>query len=162
MKKSIYLILAIILIAAGYMIIKAINSDPQLEENPDTVNNIEFSDELLVEEITYNEDSQILKYTVLNNTQLTLEYGAMFKVMMLDETNDIVETDLTDELAFDMMLRIVEAGETFSDEVRFSLFTKPIESGTYYIIREYMDSDGGEHIPEISFKKDAEGIHPNK
>jgi len=162
MKKSIYLILAVLLIATGYIIMKEINTEPQQEENPDAKGSIEFSEDLLVEEITYNEDNQILKYTVKNNTQLTVEYGAMFTVMKLDEDNNLVKTDLTDDLAFDMMLRIVEAGEVFSDEILFSLFTKPIDSGTYYIIREYTDSDGEVHIPEISFIKDSEGIKPNK
>ena len=162
MKKSIYFILAILMIATGYIILKEINTEPQQEENPGMEGNIEFSEDLLVEEITFNEDNQVLKYTVKNNTQMTLEYGAMFTVMKLDDNNNLVETDLTDDLAFDMMLRIVEAGEVFSDEILFNLFTKPIDSGTYYIIREYTDSDGGMHIPEISFKKDSEEIKPNR
>ena len=161
MKKSSYLILAILLIATSYIIVRAINSKPQQEDNTDTEKSIKFSEDLLVEEITYNEENQILKYTMINNTQMTLEYGAVFTVMKLDENNALIETDLTDDLAFDMMLRIVEAGETFSDEVRFSLFTEPIDEGTYYIVREYKDTDGKEHIPEISFKKDDDGVHPN-
>jgi hypothetical protein len=94
MKKSIYLILAVLLIATGYIIMKEINTEPQQEENPGMEGNIEFSEDLLVEEIIYNEDNQILKYTVKNNTQMTLEYGAMFTVMKLDDNNALVETDL--------------------------------------------------------------------
>lgn len=162
MKKGIYLILAIILIATGYIIMQEINTKPQEGDNPDTETNIEFSEDLLVEEITFNEENQILKYTVRNNTRMTLEYGAVFTVMKLDDNNTLIETDLTDDLAFDMMLRNVEEGESFSDEVLFNLFSKPINSGTYYIIREYRDSNGSEHIPEISFKVDTEGIKPNR
>lgn len=61
-----------------------------------------------------------------------------------------------------MALRTVGAGDTFSDEVLFTLLEKPMDSGTYYIIREYMDSSGNEYIPEIYFTKTGEVIQPGR
>jgi len=162
MKKAVYLILMIIMIVLGYMIWNENTTAPDEPGKQIPVVNVDFSEALEVEEITFDSEKQSLRYVVKNSTGKTLEYGAVFTIMKLDDDNALIETDLTDDLAFDMALRTVKAGDTFSDEVLFSLFTNPIDSGTYYIIREYRDSDGNEHIPKIHFIKNGEEIQPGK
>lgn len=158
MRKGIYVILVIILVGVGYLIWN--ENKPASDEpgNEHIIENVEFSEELVVEEITFDSEKQSLRYVVENNTGKTLEYGAMFTIMKLSADNKLLETDLTDDLAFDMMLRSVEAGASFSDEILFSLFTKTIDSGTYYVIRAYMDSQGNEYIPKVPFLKDGDTI----
>ncbi|MFH5836094.1 immunoglobulin-like domain-containing protein [Proteiniclasticum sp. C24MP] len=161
MKKGLYFILLIAVVAVGYLIWdtnKPVQDEP---ENEHTIENVQFSDDILVEEVTFDSEKQSLRYVMKNNTGKTLEYGAVFTIMKLSDDNALIETDLTDDLAFDMALRTVEAGDTFSDEVLFNLFTEPIDSGTYYIIREYRDSEGNEHIPRVHFIKNGE-IQPGK
>jgi hypothetical protein len=161
MKKGFYLILVITLIAVGYLIWNGNGASQDEPENEKPITNVEFSEDLIVEEITFDSEKESLRYVVKNDTGESLEYGAMFTIMKRSG-DTLIETDLTDDLAFDMALRTVGAGDTFSDEVLFTLLEKPMDSGTYYIIREYMDSSGNEYIPEIYFTKTGEEIQPGR
>ncbi len=162
MKKSLYFLLAVILAVSGYAIWSGTGDQPAGEPEKVEVSGMDFSDELVLKEMEYDQGQDILKYEIQNNTGKNLEYGFVFTLMKLQDDNTLVETGLTDGMAFIMMLASVEPGKNVNDEIHFELIEKTIEPGRYYVIRKYVDGEGNVHIPEISFEVTKDNIIPVK
>ena len=162
MKKSLYFVLAIAVAISGYVFWNNDTSQEPDEREPVEVVGMEFSEELVLKDIEYNEKENILNYELLNNTGKTIEHGFAFTLWKLQEDNTLEITDLTDDLAFIMMLAMVEPGKSINDSILFDLSEKTIEPGIYYVIREYKDADGNVHIPEVSFEVKENDIVPIK
>ncbi|HSP47582.1 MAG TPA: immunoglobulin-like domain-containing protein [Clostridiaceae bacterium] len=94
-----------------------------------------------------------IKFTVKNPLDEALMYGAPFTIERLKAgTTDVWEkTALTDELAFDMMLRIIEPGCEAEDQV-FMDYIKDIEAGTYRIVRLYATDTRTEITLHVNFR----------
>lgn len=162
MKKSLYFVLAIIVAVSGYAIWNNKGDQPEGEPEKVEVVGMEFSKDLVLKEMEYDKDKDILSYEIVNNTGKMLEYGFVFNLMKLQEDNTLIETGLTDDMAFIMMLASVEPGKSVNDEIRFELIEKTVEPGRYYVIRKYVDAEGNVHIPEVSFEVTENDILPVK
>lgn len=94
-----------------------------------------------------------IKFTVKNPLDEDLMYGAPFTIERLKAgTADVWEkTALTDELAFDMMLRIVGPGAEMEDQVSLA-YIKDIEAGTYRIARVYATESRSELALFVNFR----------
>lgn len=162
MKKSLYFILAVIVAISGYALFGGKGDQPAEEPVKVDVKGMDFSEELVLKEIKYDKSTNILSYELENNTGKILDYGFAFNLMKLAEDNTLKETGLTDDMAFIEMLASVEPGKSATDEIRFELIEKTIEPGRYYVIRKYMDREGKDHIPEVSFEVTENDILPVK
>lgn len=162
MKKSLYFVLAVIVAISGYAIWNNSGDQPQGETEKVEVVGMDFSDELVLKEMAYDKEKDVLSYEVENKTGKNLEYGFVFTLMKLQEDNTLKETGLTDDMAFIMMLASVEPGKSVNDEIHFELIDKTIDPGRYYVIRQYIDGEGNVHIPEVSFEVSEKGIIPVK
>lgn len=160
MKKSLYFALAVVIAITGYIVWPKGDSKDDDNLDPVTVEGVDFSEELVLEKISYDKKSRVLSYELKNNSAETLEYGFPFTLMKLQEDRTLKETGLTDDLAFIMMLASVEPGKNVSDEIHFELITRTIEPGRYYVMRQYTDAAGKVHIPEVSFQVTSDGIVP--
>ena len=162
MKKSLYIVLAVIVAFSGYAIWNSIEDQPAGEPEKVEVVGMDFSKELILKEMEYDKDKDILSYAVENNTGKILDYGLAFNLMKLQEDSTLKETGLTDEMAFLEILLSVEHGNNAQDEILFELIEKTIEPGRYYVIRKYTDREGNVHIPEVSFEVTENNILPAK
>ena len=162
MKKSLYFVLALLVAVSGYAIWNSKGEEPAGEPEKVEVVGMDFSKELVLKEMDYDKEKDILSYEVENNTGENLEYGFVFNLMKLQEDNTLKETGLTDDMAFIMMLATVEAGKSVNDQILFELIEKTIEPGRYYVIRQYVDGAGNVHIPEVSFEVTENDITPVK
>lgn len=152
MKKSLYFVLAVLVAVSGYAIWNSKEDEPAGEPQKVEVVGMDFSDELVMKDMEYDKDKDVLSYEVENNTGKILDYGFAFNLMKLQEDNTLKETGLTDEMAFIEMLASVEPGMSVNDEILFELIEKTVEPGRYYVIRKYIDREGNVHIPEVSFE----------
>lgn len=162
MKKSIYFVLSVIVVISGYVLWNSIGEQPAKEPDRVEVVGMAFSKDLVLNKIEYDKGQNILSYEIQNNTGKTLEYGFAFTLMKLQDDNTLIETGLTDDMAFIMMLASVEPGKSVNDEILFELIEKTIEPGRYYVIRQYIDGEGNVHIPEVSFEVTKNNILPVK
>lgn len=94
-----------------------------------------------------------IKFTVKNPLGEALMYGAPFTIEKLKAgtTDGWENTALTDQLAFDMMLRILEPGCEAEDQVSLT-YIKDIEAGTYRIVRLYATEERTEITLHVNFR----------
>lgn len=104
------------------------------------------------------DEERAIKFTVKNPLDEALMYGAPFTIEKLKEgTTDVWEkTALTDELAFDMMLRIIEPGCEAVDQVNMN-YIKDIKAGTYRIVRLYATETRTEITLHVNFRVTEDG-----
>lgn len=100
-----------------------------------------------------------IKFTVKNPLDEALMYGAPFTIEKLKVgTTDVWEkTALTDELAFDMMLRIIEPGCEAEDQINL-IYIKDIEAGTYRAVRLYATETRTEITLHVNFRVTEAGV----
>jgi hypothetical protein len=104
------------------------------------------------------DEERAIKFTVKNPLDEALMYGAPFTIEQLKEgTTDVWEkTALTDELAFDMMLRIIEPGCEAEDQINI-IYIKDIKAGTYRVVRLYATETRTEITLHINFRVTEDG-----
>lgn len=158
LATALLLTLALMLSTAAGCARQVIPSNPDSGENgpgaPDT-----GKDGMIVD-IVYDAEKNILHYVVLNPLDATLYFGAPFhleKNTGMDSNDPWTPSDLSDELAFDMMLRILEKGQRYEDAVHFELFGKPLEAMAYRIVRDY-HSDTDSIRAYLEFQVGEDGI----
>lgn len=83
----------------------------------------------------YSEESKNIEYTIQNTSEDVIEHGAMYEIQM--ETKDEVweNTEYSNNLMFDMMMRMVSPTEQTKESFDVSIFSNT--PGKYRIIKQY-------------------------
>ena len=150
MKKLISIVLIAAVAITGYTLWAQNQAHPTEEESP--VKGVIFSDQLVVKELSVLTNPDAITYTIENKTGKTLEFSYAFIIKKLQPDGSLVDTDLTEDMAFIMMLGMLEDGKTLEDGISFDLLKEKPTEGTYFVYREYVDEQGEKYVPRVSFK----------
>lgn len=150
MKKLLSILLVAAVAITGYTLWTRNQVHSSEEVSP--VKGTIFSDLLIVKEMTVGTNPDAITYTIENKTGRTLEFGYAFIIKKLQADGTLVDTNLTEDMAFIMMLGSLEDGKSIEDGVSFDLLKEKPTDGTYFVYREYRDEQGETYVPRVSFE----------
>lgn len=138
MKKLIYFFMVSILMLAVGCSTQRVEAPEIIGENPvEIVEEVKVNTGLPFKMLSYgySEESNSIEYTIQNTSEDIIEHGAMYEIQM--ETKDEVweNTEYSNNLAFDMMMRMVSPTEQTKESFDVSVFSKT--PGKYRIIKQY-------------------------
>lgn len=150
MKKFISILIIAAVAITGYTLWQK-NQAHSSEDVDIPVKGITFTDDLELVDMKYDDAEKILHYELKNTSDEILNYGFAYTIHKMQKDGTLKDTELTKDMAFIEMLGSVEPGKTMADAVLFSLLSKFPEDGTYFVIRQFHNEEGGAHTPLIKF-----------
>lgn len=107
-------------------------------ESPDIPENT--CEDLVIKDLQYDKDTRTITFKTQNKGSKDVTTGLYYKIEKYNEENKWEKTNLTDNLAFIQIARIIEPGKTIEESIDLSM-VDITEKGEYRIVKEYTIGD---------------------